>query len=191
VRFSKEIFTQGIRSPSFFPQSSGGLMRSSLLLIAVCLWVVSTVRQGTPTSTTASSADQTDISAIQKIEDDWLQIERTTDVAALDRILEDDFAGVGTNGPAPGKAQLLKNLQPHAGQAPPYTVETSDMYIIVRGDTAVAAYTKTYTAKENGNVDHEDMTDVFTRDQGKWKLRISRNSSCHHSQVDTGARRTA
>ena len=105
--------------------------------------------------------------------------ERTTDVAALDRILADDFAGVGTNGPAPGKTQLLKNLQPHAGQAPPYTVETSDMHIIVRGDTAVAAYTKTYTAKEHGNVDHEDMTDVFTRDHGMWKLRISRNSSCH------------
>ena len=154
-------------------------MRSPLLLVAACLWVTSALGQGTPTSTTASSADQTDVASIQQIEDDWLKTERTTDVAALDRILADDFEGVGTNGPAPGKAQLLKNLQPHAGQAPPYIVETSDMHIIVRGDTAVAAYTKTYTAKENGNVDHEDMTDVFTRDHGKWNLRISRNTSCH------------
>jgi hypothetical protein len=23
------------------------------------------------------------------------------------------------------------------------------------------------------------MTDVFTRDHGKWNLRISRNTSCH------------
>lgn len=154
-------------------------MRSPLLFVALCLWVTSALGQGAATSTTASSADQTDAAAIQQIEDDWLKTERTTDVAALDRILADDFAGVGTNGPAPGKTQLLKNLQPHAGQAPPYTVETSDMHIIVRGDTAVAAYTKTYTAKENGNVGHEDMTDVFTRDHGMWKLRISRNSSCH------------
>src|SRR5215831_20213939 len=116
-------------------------MRSSLLLVAACLWVTSAVGQGTTTSTTASSADQTDVVSIQQIEDDWLQTERTTDVAALDRILADDFEGVGTNGPAPGKAQLLNNLQPHAGQAPPYNVETSDMHIIVRGDTAVAAYT--------------------------------------------------
>lgn len=119
------------------------------------------------------------MTAIQQIEDEWLETERTTDLAALDRILADDFAGVGPNGPAPGKAQLLKDLQAHAGQAPPYTVEHSDMQIIVRGDTALAAYTKTYTAKENGSVDHEDMPDVFTRDHGKWKLRISRNTPCH------------
>ena len=149
-------------------------------LVAVCLLAALALSQSAPTSATASSSDQTDITAIQQIEDEWLETERNTDLAALDHILADDFAGVGPNGPAPGKAQLLKNLQAHAGQAPPYTVEHSDMQIIVRGDTALAAYTKTYTAKENGNVDHEDMTDVFTRDHGKWKLRMSRNTSCHH-----------
>jgi ketosteroid isomerase-like protein len=151
-----------------------------LFLTAACLLAASALGQGAPTSSTATSPEQTDVAAIQQIEDEWLQTERTTDLTALDRILADDFAGVGTNGPAPGKAELLKNLQTHAGQAPPYTVEHSDMHIIVRSDTAVASYKKTYTAKEDGNVDHEDMTDVFTRDHGKWKLRISRNTSCHH-----------
>jgi len=155
-------------------------MRSPMFLVAGFLSVTSALGQGNPNSTAASSPDQTDVAAIQQIEDDWLKTERSTDLAALERILADDFAGVGTNGPAPGKAQLLKNLRAHAGQAPPYTVETSDMHIIVRGDTAVAAYTKTYTARENGNVGHEDMTDVFTRDHGQWKLRISRSSSRDH-----------
>jgi ketosteroid isomerase-like protein len=155
-------------------------MRIPLSLIGACLWSMSALGQGASTSATPSSADRADVAAIQQIEADWLKTERSTDLAALERILADDFAGVGTSGPAPGKAQLLKNLQAHAGQAPPYTVETSDMHIIVRGDTAVAAYTKTYTAKENGNVGHEDMTDVFTRDHGQWKLRISRSSSRDH-----------
>lgn len=155
-------------------------MRIPLFLIAAFLWAISALGQGVSTSASPSSADQADVAAIQQIEDEWLKTERTTDLSALERILADDFAGVGTNGPAPGKAQLLKNLQAHAGQAPPYTVETSDMHIIVRGDTAVAAYRKTYTAKENGNVGHEDMTDVFTRDHGQWKLRISRSTSCAH-----------
>ena len=153
-------------------------MRIPMLFITAALGV-SALGQGTPNSTAPSPPDQTDIAAIQQIEDEWLQSQRTTDIAALERIMADDFAGVGTHGPAPGKAQLLKNLQPHAGQAPPYTVENSDMHIIIRGDTAVASYAKTYTAKENGNVDHEDMTDVFTRDHGKWKLRISRYTSYH------------
>ena len=155
-------------------------MRSSFFLFAACLSVSSVFGQGTATSTTAPSPDETDTTLIQKLEDEWLKTQRTTDLAALERILADDFAGVGTNGPTPGKPQLIRDLQAHAGQAPPYTVANSDMHIIVRGDTAVASYRKTYTAKENGNVAHEDMTDVFTRDQGKWKLRISRYTSCDH-----------
>ena len=147
-----------------------------LFLMLGCLSAASALNQICSKSATPSAADEADVAAIQKIELDWLETERNTDLAALQRIMADDFAGVGTNGPAPGKAQLLKNLRPHAGQAPPYTVETSDMHVIVRGDTAVAAYTKTYTAKENGNIAHEDLTDVFTKSNGAWKLRISRSS---------------
>jgi ketosteroid isomerase-like protein len=155
-------------------------MRGSLFLLVTCLWVISAVGQGAPTPATASLFDQPDVAAIQQIEDERLKAERTTDPAALERILADDFAGIGSNGVSPAKAQLLKNWQPHAEQAPPYTVETSDMHIIVRGDTAVAAYTKTYTAKENGNGAHQDMTDVFTRDHGRWRLRISRYTPRDH-----------
>jgi hypothetical protein len=50
------------------------------------------------------------------------------------------------------------------------------MHIYVLGDTAVAAYMKTYTAKETGNVAHEDTTHILTREHGTWKLRISRAS---------------
>lgn len=148
----------------------------ALFLTVACVLNAAVLGQSAPIPPSASSSDQADVAAIQQLEDEWLQTERTTDLAALDRILADDFAGVGTNGPAPGKAQLLKNLQAHAGQAPPYTVERSDMHIIVRGETAAAAYTKTYMAKENGHVAHEDMTDVFTKSSGAWKLRISRSS---------------
>jgi len=52
------------------------------------------------------------------------------------------------------------------------------MHIVVRGDTAVAAYTKTYTAKENGNIAHQDSTDIFTRVHGAWRLTISRYTFC-------------
>ena len=154
-------------------------MRIPMLSLAVCLLATSTVGQSVPTSVSPKSPDQADVAAIQQLEDEWLKTERTTDLAGLDRILADDYAGIGPNGPTPDKAQLQKNLQAHAGQAPPYTVEHSDMHIIVRGDTAVAAYTKTYTAKENGNIDHEYMTDVFTRDHGQWKLRLAHATSCH------------
>ncbi len=94
----------------------------------------------------------------------------------LERVLSDDYVGLGPEGSTPGKTQLLKTFEAHAGQAAPYSVETQDMHIYVLGDTAVAAYMKTYTAKETGNVAHEDTTHILTREHGTWKLRISRAS---------------
>jgi hypothetical protein len=41
-----------------------------------------------------------------------------------------------------------------------------DMHIYILDNTAVAAYAKTYTAKENGNVAHEDTTRIFTKNHG-------------------------
>ena len=83
---------------------------------------------------------------------------------------------LGPSGLAPGKSQLLKNFQAHAGEAPAYVVETSDMRVYLLGDTAVAAYVKTYTGKESGATAREDMTHIFVRDHGVWKLRMSRSS---------------
>jgi ketosteroid isomerase-like protein len=150
---------------------------SFLITLVVCT-AVAFAQEPSPTavsplrSTTASS----DSDVIQKLEDEWLKAERTTDPAALERILADDFVNLSPNGLAPGKQMLIQNWQTRAGQAPPYAVETSDMRIFVFDNTAVAAYTKTYTAKENGKVIHEDTTHVFTRDRGIWKLRASRSS---------------
>jgi ketosteroid isomerase-like protein len=145
------------------------------LLIVVCLCTVGALSQ-TPMAESPRADAGGDAATIRQIEDQWLNAERTTNTVVLEKTLADDFVGIGTNGLTPGKEQLLKNWQPHAGQTPSYSVEISNMQIIVRGETAVAAYTKTYTAKENGNVAHEDKTDVFMKDHTEWKLKVSRAS---------------
>lgn len=122
------------------------------------------------------AAQENDSVLIQQLEADWLAAERSTDPAALERILSDEFVNLAPNGLAPGKAELIKNWKAHAGQAPAYTVETSDMHFYILGSTAVAAFEKTYTAKENGKVIHEATAHVFTKENGSWKLRISRSS---------------
>jgi len=50
------------------------------------------------------------------------------------------------------------------------------MHIYVLGDAGVAAFTRTYTAQENGNSLHEDTTHIFKKERGAWKLKISRAS---------------
>lgn len=119
-----------------------------------------------------------DEKAIQQIEADFLKAERITDIAVLERVLADDYVNVVPRGLGPNKAELAKNLEARAGQTPPYSVETKDMRVYVLGDTAVATFLKTYTAKENSNVAQEEATHIFTKDRGVWKLRVSRASVC-------------
>jgi ketosteroid isomerase-like protein len=152
------------------------MRRDTSSLIVFCLWAATLFAQNSITPPAKLPPAKSDSDLIQQLEDDWLKAERTTDPKAIDRILADDFVNLAPSGLAPGKAQLRETWKTHAGQVPPYTVESSDMRIYILGDTAVAAYSKTYTAKESGNVAHEDTTHVFTKEQGLWKLRISRSS---------------
>ena len=94
------------------------------------------------------SAKLPDTAPIQKLEDDELKAERTTNPAILESYMADDYVGIGANGQTPGKAQLLKNWQPHAGQAPPYSVEVSNMHIVIRESVAVAVHEDIYGERE-------------------------------------------
>jgi ketosteroid isomerase-like protein len=155
-------------------------MRYALLFSMTLLSLVPALAQNEPVPTPHLSdtvtRQQADTQAIQQIEDDWLKGERTTDIAVLERVLSDDYVNLTPRGLGPDKAEIIKHLQPSAGQAPPYSLETRDLRIYILGDTAVAAYVKTYTANENGNAFREDTTHIFTKVNGVWKLRISRAS---------------
>ena len=163
-------------------------MGYTILLSVILLSPVAAFAQGQPNPQPSATAtrQQSDIQAIEQIEADFVSAEKETDPAIIDRVLANDYVNLTPHGIGPGKAELLKNFRTHVGQAPPYSVEnrdmrpstnaTKDMHIYILGDTAVAAYVKIYTAKENGNVAHEDTTHIFTRTNGVWKLRISRAS---------------
>jgi hypothetical protein len=143
-------------------------MRLTLSWLLALYFLAMPVLSQNPSMTTTQS--------ILQIEDDWLKAEQHTDPAVLERVLADDFVNLGPSGLAPGKSQLLKNFQAHAGEAPAYVVETSDMRVYLLGETAVAAYVKTYTGKESGATAREDTTHIFTKDHGVWKLRMSRST---------------
>jgi len=145
-------------------------------LIVLCWWAAPAFTQNASDSDPRTSTVQSDSLLIQHIEEDWLKGENTTDIAVLERVLADDYVNLTPRGLGPGKAEIISHLQPRAGQTPPYSLDVKDMHIYVLGDTAVAAYVKTYTTKENGNVLYEDATHIFVKDHGAWKLRISRAS---------------
>jgi len=151
------------------------------LALFLCLCVLSAFNQAASAQTqpsTAATGVQGDTNAIQTIEADLLKSEATTNIAVMEQTLADDYVNLVPSGPGPGKKEIIEGMKPHAGQAPPYSVEMHELHVYFLGDTAVAVFVKTYTAKENGNMANEDMTHVFVRDHGNWKLKISRASGC-------------
>ena len=125
----------------------------------------------------SASGRDTDKHLIEQIELDLLKAERNTDPAVMETALAEGYVNLTPTGVGPGKTALLENFREHAGKAPPYSVRQEDMNIFVLNDaSAVAAYVKIYVAKENKNVAREETTHVFTKEDGTWKLRLSRAS---------------
>jgi len=155
-------------------------MRYTIVLaLLLCFGVPSGLSQSAPSEAQKSpTAVRSDNDAIRGLEGELITAETTTDIAAFERILGDDYVNLNPRGMGPGKNKILEGMKPHAGQAAPYSVEMNDLEVYVLGDTAVAASVRTYTAKANGNTAKEDTTHIFVRDNGTWKLKISRASNC-------------
>lgn len=88
-------------------------------------------------------------------------------------MLADDYVNLTPRGMGPSKAGIVSGMRRDAGKTPPYTTDVENMHIYILGDTAVAAFTKVYTATQNGNVAREDTTHIFRKGKGVWELKIS------------------
>ena len=148
------------------------------IAILLCLSIRPAVSHPALSDAQKPTAAPSDVDTIQNIEAELIKGENTTDIAVYQRTLADDYESLNPHGPGPSKYKIIEGMKPHAGQAPPYSVEMQDLHVYVLGDTAVAASVRTYTAKENGNTANEDTTHIFAREHGSWKLKISRTSAC-------------
>jgi hypothetical protein len=105
-----------------------------------------------------------------------LKGEMNSDPVVFEKILADDCLNLPA-GPGLTKAKLVEGVRKSQGQAPPYIASEEDMHVYMLGDTAIAMYVKEYAVRANPNqVDRQDLTDVFVRSAGTWKLKISRAS---------------
>jgi len=149
-------------------------MRLVLYLLSLALLATPVLGQSTPTQEFANPVATPDQKTIQQIEDDLLNAERTINPSVFEKVLADDYVNLTPHGMGPGKAHIVADVRRDDGKLSPYTAEAENMHIFILGDTAVTAFTKIYTAKENGNVAREDTTHIFQKDHGAWKLKLSR-----------------
>jgi hypothetical protein len=57
------------------------------------------------------------------------------------------------------------------------------MKVYMLGDTAITMYVKEYAVRADpSQVDPQDVSDVFVRSDGTWKLKISRSSQLRKTE---------
>ena len=152
-------------------------MRNLVLLAATFLIMeTAALTQKSVVSATASEVSQKDEQQIRQLEAEMLKGEMNSDPVAFEKILADDCLMLPA-GPDFTKAKLIDGVRKSQGQAPHYIAREEDMHVYMLGDTAIAMYVKEYAVRANPNqVDRQDLTDVFVRSAGTWKLKISRSS---------------
>jgi hypothetical protein len=150
-------------------------MRNVVLQSAtILIMATAAFSQKSAVSATASEVSQKDEQQIRQLEAELLKGEMNSDPVVFEKILADDCLNLPA-GPDLTKAKLVAGVRKSQGQAPPYLAREEDMHVYTLGETAIAIYVKEYAVRANPNqVDRQDLTDVFVRSDGTWKLKISR-----------------
>ena len=127
-------------------------------------------------------AQQSDTEVLIQIEKDLLKVHMTSDpevVEMVDKVFADDWVNLEPDRRGPGKPEmrdLLHRLYRDKNAFPkPYPdMQQRDLQVFLFGNTAVATYVQEDTANPDGHP--VDVTDVFVKDNGTWKLRLTRSS---------------
>jgi len=150
----------------------------SLVVTVVSVLMVATAAfsQKSAVSAPSSEVSQKDEQQIRQLEAELLKGEMNSDPVVFERILADDCLNLPT-GPDFTKAKLVEAVRKAQGQPPAYTAQEENLHVYILGDIAVAIYNKEYAPRANpGQLDQQVATDVFVRNAGTWKLKVSRVS---------------
>ena len=118
-------------------------MRSFVFQVATFLIVATAAFSQNPGGAASTSqVSQKGEQQILQIEAEMLKGEMNSDPAVVEKIYADDC--INPSRADWSKAELVKGVREHQGQAPPYIATEEDMHVYVLGDTAIAMYVKKY-----------------------------------------------
>ena len=146
------------------------------VLQAVTFVIVATAAFSEQSAVSAPTREmsQRDEQQIRQLEEEMLKGEMNSDPVVFEKILADDCLNLPA-GPDFTKARLVEGVRRSQGQAPPYIAREEDMHVYMLGDTALVIYVKEYVVRAKPSQDdRQEVTDVFVRSAGAWKLKISR-----------------
>jgi hypothetical protein len=155
-------------------------MRPLVNLIVIFTLTAVTVAQERPRST--SETQQSDTESLLRLERDLFKAHWTSDpevVGLADQALADDWVNLEPERRGPGKPEMmefLRRLFPDKRTLPKPSPDKHqrDLQVFLFGNTAVATYFEEDAAKPDQHP--LDVTDVFVKNGGIWKLKLSKAS---------------
>jgi ketosteroid isomerase-like protein len=123
---------------------------------------------------------------VADLERAWVQAAVTNDLAAMDRIIADDWIGITYTGERITKADVLRDVG--AGSASTPKIEIRTMTVRLYGTTAIvnAETTETSTWQGKDTSGHYVLVDVYALRNGRWQAVSSQATKLDAS----GARHT-
>jgi len=146
--------------------------------LAACTQNAAPVTEPSPVVTASPTADDSAATEedIIKFERDWVAAIVNKDVAALERILAEDFVGTSVRGETFRKAQAIEDIKKGA-----YVVQSMNMDEVsanVYGDAAVAFTSQEEKSAYDGvnSSGHFHFTNTWIKRNGSWQVVASHGS---------------
>ena len=135
--------------------------------VACLLALAGSLACNPPLSTGVFEPAQAEVQ-IREVERDWAQVGVRADAAVVERLLTDDFVGIGPDGASYTKQGLIDDLR--TNPAPLSDVEVNDLRVRFYGSVAIVQGRKSFTRKDGGRGRYAS-TDVLVRAKdGTWRL---------------------
>jgi len=127
----------------------------------------------TDTKRPAASATADDL---RRIENDWVDAQKTRNADKLGEILADSWVALGWDGRRTDKAKALAEMKTPGNSLD--TIEMGPMTVRIFGNTAVVTGSDTEKSMENGKDTSGKYvwTDVFVKQNGKWRAVASQST---------------
>jgi ketosteroid isomerase-like protein len=120
---------------------------------------------------TRATQDAKSKQAVRRLEREWLEAGHNKNVAAMDRILADDFIITFGDGSVRDKAEVMRRLRVGTRNANEYDW-TEDSKVRVHGNTAIVVgrYRYRLREKDKETVSESRYTDTYIKTRGHWQV---------------------
>jgi ketosteroid isomerase-like protein len=144
---------------------------AALALAALLASIIGVMRGFAPSrvESARTSSSSNDERVVLQVQREWMEAIRDKDVAALDRILADDYTFTDSRGGVTGKAESLRQARSSGDRMKAF--QTMDAKAQVHGDTAVITGRLRVEGEAEGKPYEAEVrfTDILARIDGRWR----------------------